>query len=160
MTIQTKLDFSVTLLLGKNQQEVTLTAEDFTNFKKGVHFALPADVQVDLGTMSEFLEWFNEQLKSASIDFNIPTQAGEEWPQVLRDLFNGILNTDIQVQKFSIDMDPSEAGQSADLEFNLAVTGTPVDEVTKEPKPMKLGPLFSIKTGGVGIRRVKEAEQV
>ncbi|MCM3131021.1 hypothetical protein ACFQ3J_06810 [Paenibacillus provencensis] len=148
--------FNITIGLGKDNKEVNITAQDLNHVKeRGLHFQLPPDTEVDLGSLSDLIDWLNDQLKNIGIDETIPTEAGSEWPETIKDIFNGILNTNVKVTSLSIDQEKQDTdGNYPPIKLNLAVTGTSMDTDTHEPKPIPIiDGLFSVIGGGISVNR-------
>jgi hypothetical protein len=151
----TSVDFSLTLALGNPPQSVTIYAADLDSVAtKGLHFALPPGTVVTLGTLNTLITWLNAQLAAAGISVTIPTTAGTDWPTVIQNVFNGILNTEVTVTLFILDQDPKDAdGNYPPLRFSLDVTGTALDAQGK-PTPISIiDGLFAVSGGGIGLTR-------
>jgi hypothetical protein len=146
----TTTDFNITVQLGKDNKEVTLYASDLDKVSaNGMHFALPPDTTVTLGSLKDFIDWFNKQATT-----DIPDEAGADWPDLIKSIFNGVLNAQVAVTQFTFDLGPKDSkGKSPDAEFSLSVTGTAMDTATPpKPSPIKVG-LFNIVGGGIGVTR-------
>lgn len=146
----TVVGFAITVQLGDPPQDVTLTAPTTTDVAKtGMYFALPPGATVTLGTLKDLIGWLNQQL--ASVGVTIPTDANG-WPSALADIFNGILNTRVTVNRFAVAQDPKPEGatDSPPLRFDLEVTGVAMDPA--DPTKIKAIPVFGLfKVVGGGI---------
>lgn len=59
--------FNITLGLGQDNKAVNITAEDISDIKtKGLHFELPPETEVALGSLTELITWLNGQLKRSA----------------------------------------------------------------------------------------------
>jgi hypothetical protein len=151
----TSVDFNITLELGNPPKQVTIFAQDLADVAtKGLHFALPPDTIITLGSLKDLITWLNAQLVKAGItDATIPSAAGADWPQSIADIFNGVLTAVVQVTRFTLDQDPKIGTPPAfpPLRFTLDVTGTAVD-ANGDPKPIPIiKDLFSVVGGGIGL---------
>ncbi|MGU3473329.1 hypothetical protein ACLBWT_19545 [Paenibacillus sp. D51F] len=145
--------FNITIGLGNDNKEVNITAQDLNHVKeKGLHFQLPTDTEVDLGSLSDLITWLNDKIGGVE---TIPTEVGPEWPDTIKEIFNGILNTNVKVTSLSIDQDKQDAdGDYPPMKLNMALTGTVLDPDTHEPKPIPIiGDLFSVLGGGISVNR-------
>ncbi|GFN32234.1 hypothetical protein [Paenibacillus xylaniclasticus] len=149
--------FNITLGLGQDNKAVNITAEDISDIKtKGIHFELPADTTVELGSLSDLIGWLNQQLKSIGVDVSLPSAASPDWPTVIKNIFDGILNTKVTVTKLCLDQDPQDAeGNYPPIRLILAVTGQAVDPKNPDtPKPIQIiDGLFSVIGGGISLDR-------
>jgi|CXWL01.1.fsa_nt_gi hypothetical protein len=154
---QTTTDFNISVQIGSgvNAKSVTISAGDFADIStKGLHFALPDDKPVTIGTLKDFIDWVNTTF---SVDLPDKTD-GADIPGPLKDILDGLLNVSTTVSKFTVDQDPKGTDNTyPDPTFSLAVTGTAMDpkDPTK-PKPISFAGVFSITGGGVGVTRTNE----
>jgi hypothetical protein len=156
MPTTTTTDFNITIQLGKDKKNVTLQAPDLDKAgTDGLHFALPPDTAITLGTLAEFIDWFNAQ---KLVNVTIPDAADSSWPDVIKTIFNGVLNAEVTITQFTFDQDPKSGTTSPDPTFSLAVTATAQDSSTPpKPKPVSVAGFFSIVGGGIGITRTNSA---
>lgn len=120
--------FSITVGVGSANQEVTLYASDFNTLAtKGLRFSLPPNSTIALGTLQEFITWINARLGEAgATSVQLPTQVSTDWPSAIQTTFNGILNAQVTINRFSIEQAPKTGtGNNATyppMEFTLDVS--------------------------------------
>jgi hypothetical protein len=152
----TAVDFNITLELGNPPQAVTIFAKDLADVAtKGLHFALPPDTTITLGSLKNLIDWLNAQLETAGAGANlIPNAAGSSWPDYIATIFNGILTAVVTVTRFTLDQDAKLAdGTYPPVRFTLDVTGTAVNSAgVPTPIPI-INNLFSVVGGGIGVTR-------
>ena len=157
VTATTSVDFNITVALGSQGKQVTIYAQDLTDVAtKGLYFSLPPDTIITLGTLADLITWLNTQLTAAGVTLTIPATAGSGWPQAIADIYNGILNTVVTVETFSLAQDPQVNGVYPPLRFDLEVSGIAMDTTVNPPVPKPipiLGNLFSVVGGGIGLNR-------
>ena len=146
--------FSITLGLGNDNKSVTISADDIANVKtKGLTFQLPAGTTVELGTLTDFITWINAQLKKVDTSApQFPTTVSTDWPTFLQDVFNGILNAEVEVTRMQIEQAPEDAdGHYPPLQVHLTVVATAATPISI------IKGLFSIKGGGLTFDRTYTA---
>lgn len=148
-TPNNQIGFNITVGLGSDNKEVTITADDISQIPtKGIAFQLPPDTTVELGSLSEFIVWLNGKLTSAGIDVSIPTAAGADWPDFMKNIFNGVLNATVTVQSLLIKQSPKDSGGNyPPLIVQLSVTAT------ANPPISIISGLFSVVGGGISLNR-------
>jgi hypothetical protein len=157
VTATTSVGFNITIGLGSQGKQVTIYAQDLADIAtKGLYFSLPPATIIEMGTLADLITWLNTQLTAAGVTLAIPTTAGSGWPQAIADIYNGILNTVVSVDTFSLAQDPQVGGVYPPLRFDLEVTGIAMDTSVSPPVPKPipiLGNLFSVVGGGIGLIR-------
>ena len=153
----TTVGFAITVLLGDPAHEVTITAPSMADVaKNGMYFALPQGATVTLGSLKKLISWLNNKLKAAGLEMTIPTNA-DGWPDPLDKIFNGILNTQVSVNRFAVAQDPTpEGGTAPPLRFDLEVTGVAMNEDASKAEPIDIFGIFSVVGGGVALTRSYE----
>lgn len=154
VTTETTVDFNITIALGANNEQVTIYAKDLANIPtKGMHFALPPGTKITLGSLKSLIAWLNTQLAAAGAGITIPVNA-DGWPEALASIYNGVLNTVVKVDKFTLDQDPKKGDISPPMRFQLEVSGLAMDPADPtKPKPIPVLGLFSVVGGGIGLTR-------
>jgi hypothetical protein len=140
----TTSDFNITLALGKAPgTPVTIFAQDLAAIEtNGLHFKLPDGTSVDIGSLSDFISWLNSTFTAG-----LPTTAGTDWPDIIKNIFNGLLAVKISVTQLTFDQAAKGTdGKWPNPEFSISVTGT-------AGSPVTIVSGFQIVGGGVGITR-------
>lgn len=150
-TPDTSFGFSITLGLGSNDKDVTISASDIANVKtKGLTFQLPTDTTVELGSLSDFITWINAQLAKAipSSPPSFPATADADWPDFLKNVFNGILTAEVSVTRLMVEQAPQDTSAAyPPLQVHLTVVATAATPISI------ISGLFSIKGGGLTLDR-------
>lgn len=139
--------FNITLGLGPKNQQVTIGTSDISKIgTEDLIFQLPAGTTVTIGTFTDFITWLNAQIAKA-ITTNppqFPVTPGADWPDFLKNIFNGILNTEVAVTRLIVEQDKKDAsGDYPPLIIHLSVVATAATPISIADG------LFSIVGGGI-----------
>jgi hypothetical protein len=147
----TTTDINITISLS-DDKNVTLYASDLDKIAtNGLHFELPPNTSVDVGSLKDFIDWINKKLGT---DGNIPDTPGADWASPLSTIFTSVLGAQMSVTKFDFTQaGKDDKGKYPDPTFSLAVTGLFMDKDGKTPKPVSFGNVFSVVGGGIGVTR-------
>jgi hypothetical protein len=137
-------DFNMTLMVGEPPTEVVVQAGDFSKVAAdGLHFTLPDGTKVQLGKFSELIAWINTKF-----EITLPVTAGDDWPETIKSIFNGVTGATVTVTILNIDQDKKDADGAyppMDVQLSLTAKASPAIELIKG--------LFSVSGAGVGVKR-------